>query len=175
MPGFTPSYTFSGITIRDSRDSNATACDNAICDWSASGYRLPTEGEWQYAASYIDGIYWTPYSYASGAVENTSDAISVVAWYVANSGGKTQNVGLKESNQLSAYDMSGNVWEWCWDWQGTYPSTSTDYRGPSSGTKRITRGGDWHVSGEYLQIGYRLDSIPQYGDDYMGLRVTRSE
>lgn len=111
LSGLTPCYTYLGNVIKDSRDSNATACDNAECNWSVNGYRLPTEGEWQYAASYKDGTNWTAYNYASGATADYNDAgaTGLVAWYTTNSGDATHNIGTKNANQLAIFDMSGNV------------------------------------------------------------------
>jgi formylglycine-generating enzyme required for sulfatase activity len=130
--------------------------DNPYVNWSANGYRLPTEGEWQYAASYIDGTSWTPYNYASGATADYTNvtATGLVAWYNANCS-STQAVGGKTANALGIYDMSGNVYEWCWDWYGTYPGTSTDYRGPVSGSVRVMRGGNFDGFASYLQVGNR--------------------
>ncbi len=171
----TACYTYSAAIIRDSRDTNATACDNAVCTW-ANGYRLPTEGEWQYAASYKDGLSWTPYNYASGATAdyNNAAATGLVAWYFDNSGSVTHDVGGKTANTLGIYDMSGNVWEWCWDWYGTYPGTSTDYRGTASGFYRVMRAGSFSFNANSLQVGYRYDSYPydEYGS--VGFRFART-
>ena len=81
--------------------------DNPFVNWNTNGYRLPTEGEWQYAASYIDGSTWTPQNYASGAVADALDATATgaVAWYIGNSSGDTQDVGTKMPNALGIYDM----------------------------------------------------------------------
>ena len=171
--GLTPCYTYFSAVIKDS--TNATACDNAVCVWANNGYRLPSEGEYQYAASYIDGSSWTPYNYASGATADYTNATAtgLVAWYSANTSG-TQAVGGKTANALGIYDMSGNVWEWCWDWYGTYPGTSTDYRGPASGSIRVMRGGSYYDTANYLQVGYRYDSYP-YGAYFgYGFRFART-
>jgi formylglycine-generating enzyme required for sulfatase activity len=154
--GLTPCYTYSSAVIKDS--TNATACDSAVCVWANNGYRLPSEGEYQYAASYIDGSSWTPYNYASGATADYTDATAtgLVAWYSANCSG-TQAVGGKTANALGIYDMSGNVWEWCWDWYGTYPGTSTDYRGSGSGSFRVIRGGSYVNDAGGLQVGGSCD------------------
>jgi formylglycine-generating enzyme len=127
-------------------DATAGSYDNPYANWSSTGFRLPTEGEWQYAASYIDGSSWTSYNYASGATAAYFDATAtgLVAWYLSNSGNVTHIVGTKNPNALGIYDMSGNVWEWCWDWYGAYPGASTDYRGPISGTDRVIRGGSFN-------------------------------
>jgi formylglycine-generating enzyme required for sulfatase activity len=170
--GLTPCYTYSSAVIKDS--TNATACDNAVCTWTNNGYRLPSEGEYQYAASYIDGTNWTPYNYASGdtAPYNTSLTIGNYCWYSANCSG-TQAVGGKTANALGIYDMSGNVWEWCWDWYGTYPGTSTDYRGPASGSYRVLRGGSCYYGAAFLQVGYR-GSYPGNAFAGIGFRFART-
>jgi sulfatase modifying factor 1 len=163
--GLTPCYTYLSAVIKDS--TNATACDSAVCVWTNNGYRLPTEGEYQYAASYIDGSNWTPYNYASGATADYTNATAteLVAWYGANCS-STQAVGGKTANALGIYDMSGNVWEWCWDWYGAYPGTSTDYRGPASGSDRVIRGGGFHnCYADFMQVGYR-SNLPSYGNPY---------
>ena len=179
-------YSDAGFTvlIKDSRDGsygssiNTTAgsFDNPYVNWTANGYRLPTEGEWQYAASYKDGVSWTPYDYASGATADYNDAgaTGLVAWYSANSSSKTHDVGTKTANALGIYDMSGNVWEWCWDWYGTWPGSSqTDYRGSGSGSVRMVRGGSWLSSAYYLRVGYHDYVSPYYGDDDIGFRLVR--
>ncbi len=173
MMGLTPVYKSGGAVLKDSLDGNSQNCDNATCDWSANGYRLPTEGEWQFAASNGGN---TPSNYASGATANYNNASACkkVAWYSANSGSDTHPVGCKTANGLGLHDMSGNVYEWCWDGYGSYPSgPKTDYHGAASGSVRVDRGGCWQHYAGHLQVGSRFGSSPNYVCNDIGFRLVR--
>jgi sulfatase modifying factor 1 len=112
-------------------------------DWSANGYRLPTEAEWEYAANGGKKGRGTLFAGSNNAVE--------VAWYDANSDGGTHPVGTKKANELGLYDMSGNVCEWCNDWfTGYMESAQSNPRGPQIGTFRAYRGASWCDSGASL-------------------------
>ena len=131
-------------------------------------FRLPTEAEWEYAAR--GGKKSRGYQYSG------SSNISDVAWYDGNSGSKTHPVGKKQANELGIYDMSGNVWEWCQDWYGSYVSTSqTNPSGANSGSYRVYRGGSWYNDAMRCRSSFRYPGGPGYRRDYLGLRLVLSE
>lgn len=132
------------------------------CNWNAKGYRLPTEAEWEYSAAAQES-----YTYAG------SNIIDDVAWYEDNSESKTHSVGQKKPNGFGLYDMSGNVWEWCWDWKGSYSGEDhTDPRGPSSGSVRVRRGGCWYFHDKYARISFRRRD-PARRATNLGFRLMR--
>ena len=170
--GLTPAYTYISATIKDATD--ATACDGAVLNLSAHGYRLPTEAEWEYASRYQDGATWTPGDYLSGATNDYTDATAsqAVAWYSANSGSVTHDVGGKTANPLGVFDMSGNVWEWCGDWYGSYVAgPDTDPTGPGSGSYRVIRGGGWNGPANSSRVGFRSLSTPTFAGYDVGFRA----
>ena len=127
-------------------------------------FRLPTEAEWEYAAR--GGNKSLHYKYSgSGNIGN-------VAWYGENSRSKTHAVGTKTANELGIYDMSGNVREWCSDWYGDYSAgAQTNPQGPSSGSRRVHRGGSWISDARSCRVSDRSYSDPDYGSDILGLRL----
>lgn len=177
--GFTTAIKSSAdVSYAGSVNTAAGSFDNPYVNWSAGGYRLPTESEWQYAAEYKDGTNWTPYNYASGATGSYNGTIEsgLVAWYSANAGYSTQSVGGKEANELGIYDMSGNVWEMCWDWYDSYPAQAVvNYRGASSGNGRVIRGGCFSGSTFLLQTGLRSYYNPYDISNDRGFRLVRAE
>jgi formylglycine-generating enzyme required for sulfatase activity len=173
----TPIKNSTDITYATSIDPTVGGLDDPYVNWNANGYRLPTEGEYQYAASYKNGSTWTPYNYAGGATAdwNNEIATDLVGWDNVNSGSATHSVGDLAANALGIYDMSGNVWEWCFDWHGTYPTTaSINYRGLASGYFRVLRGGSFSAGAYYLELGYRDSSNPYHASYDFGFRFARS-
>lgn len=134
---------------------------------SMGAFRLPTEAEWEYAAR--GGKYQLATEYAG------SDRVKDLAWYGKNSGGETQPVGLLQPNPLDLYDLSGNVYEWCWDWYSDFEQTvQSNPIGLPDGAFRIVSGGAWlYDDGWDLQVSYRYYYAPGDSSDYLGFRLAR--
>ncbi|MBF0503158.1 MAG: SUMF1/EgtB/PvdO family nonheme iron enzyme [Candidatus Riflebacteria bacterium] len=155
--------------------------DTVTCNWTANGLRLPTEAEWEYAcrANTTTAYYWG---------DDSSEAVmKQYAWYYLNcwysywtvphaDKGGTQPVGTKLPNKFGLYDMSGNAWEWCWDWYGSYPSgAATDPRGPGAGSDRVFRGGRWSSDADGCRSAYRYGDGPTFRWYYLGFRLLRTQ
>ena len=130
-------------------------------------YRLPTEAEWEFAAR--GGNNSERYQYAGG------NNLDEVGWYSRNAENKTHPVGQKKRNELGLYDMSGNVWEWCQDWYGDYPSSAqTNPTGPATGAYRVLRGGSWRGDPRYCRVAARSDDFPGNRFNFLGFRLART-
>jgi len=128
------------------------------------GYRLPTESEWEYAAR--GG------KRSKGTVYAGGDSLALVGWYNENSGGRTRAVGNKAANELGLYDMSGNVWEWCWDWYDSYPTDEqVNPLGAEKGSYRVIRGGSWYDNPELCRVALRNRFNPNLRYNFIGFRL----
>ena len=119
----------------------------------ANGYRLPTEAEWEWAAR--GGPLSRGHDYSG------SDRIEDVGWYEKNSNGGVKPVGLKNANELGLHDMSGNVWEWCWDMD-------------QSGSAHRIRGGSWNHHSNHGTVRYRISRSPETRYGVIGFRLARN-
>ena len=153
-----------GLTSCYSIDSG-----NVICDFMANGYRLPTEAECEFAAR--GG------NLSMNHIFSGEDVPEIVAWYNLNSDDSTHEIATKQPNELGIYDMSGNVWEFCWDWYGNYSTSSqTNPAGPSNGTFKVIRGGAFNESSNGIRASEREKEIPNTlgVNNYIGFRVART-
>lgn len=149
-------------------------------------YRLPTEAEWEYAAKNA-----AQYSETKANKYSGGNSIGQLGWYWRNSGdtllsgrwnnetikynnSKTQEVGQKEPNRLSIYDMTGNVWEWCSDWYTDdyyLNSPKNNPKGPEAGKARVYRGGSYVSKASYCTNSFRFSGSPKFGYNYLGFRL----
>ena len=129
------------------------------------GFRLPTEAEWEWAAKGGKEYKW--------AGTDEADKLKDYAWYNVNSGNKTHEVKKKQRNGYGLYDMSGNVWEWCWDWySNSTPTGGQDPTGPAaSGVIRVLRGGSWDDDADSAARAYRVSFNPDSRNISLGLRL----
>ena len=167
--GSNPSY-FKGdnLPVESVSWNDCQTFINRLNSYTGRNFRLPTEAEWEFAAR--GGNYSRRYKYSG------SNYIDDVAWYGDNSGDRTHPVGTKQANELGLYDMSGNVWEWCSDWYGSYSSYSqSNPTGANSGSSRVNRGGCWNYFAKICRSSNRSIDAPSNRCNYLGLRLVLSQ
>ena len=163
--GLQPVYTIP-VTIAERCAAQTESRDKTIDELAkritinetASGYRLPTEDEWEYAARGGDA-----YSFSG------SNSATEVGWFHANSGKKTNPVGQKKANGFGFHDMSGNVWEWTWDAYGSFHRNTTTN---AKSSLRVYRGGGWRDNP--VEVNIRGNGYPSLRNNHVGFRVLRS-
>jgi formylglycine-generating enzyme required for sulfatase activity len=132
----------------------------------AEKYRLPSEAEWECACRAGSKM-----AFSFGDDESM---LGEYAWYIENSDLRPRSVGGKKPNDWGLYDMHGNVWEWCQDWHGDYPSEDvSDPKGPSRGSYKVVRGGGWYFYAESCRSACRNSYLPGYKEFFIGFRVAR--
>ena len=134
-------------------------------------YRLPSEAEWEYACR-----AGSKTSLANGNIKEGNccydSNLDAMGWYVSNSDGGTHPVARKKPNDWGLYDMHGNVWEWCQDWERKYPFINvTDATGPQRGWFKIRRGGGWNEYPRFCRSAYRSRFNPDEVDSHIGFRL----
>ncbi len=177
--GLAPSYYMPGqahVPANVYRDSSEELeFSSTDVDWTADGFRLPTEAEWEYVARYIDGTNFDRGDMHSGNDINAD--IDYFAWYSVNSEGSTHPVGALSGNRLGVKDMSGNVWEWCWDCYGSEYynwSPTNNPKGPEGINLRVLRGGSFYYSSFYCSTSKRyFMAAADWVYHYRGFRVCR--
>ena len=169
-------YTDSGLTAVYT-NSEVTVYPN----WSAKGYRLPTEAEWEKAAR--GGLSGQRFPWGN-LISQTNANYYGDGWGASydlgpygynaafTSGGApfTSPVGSFAANGYGLKGMAGNVFQWCWDWYGTPYAGGTDPRGVASGSIRVNRGGCWEDLAFYCRAACRSSGYPAYGDYWLGFR-----
>jgi formylglycine-generating enzyme required for sulfatase activity len=148
LEGLPPAYTINGTNVTWDRNTN--------------GYRLPTEAEWEYACR---AGTTTPYHTGNTITKRQANF----------DGNEIEPVGSYAPNAWGLHDMHGNVWEWCWDWHGSYSrGVKIDPIGASSGSRRVARGGSWRSIAENVRSAYRADYTPSYMNDCNGFRLVHN-
>lgn len=190
LENLTPVYSVSGVDfstltygqIPSNEDAN---WNGATANWSANGYRLPTEMEWMWAAMGADtdspGTVNTSghlKAFAGSDGTNVVGDFAVFGYETTEPGRtttqRTSPAGSKAANELGFQDLSGNVWEWLWDWLGPSPGgTVVDGRGPASGIHRGFHGGSWLSSASNCTVAARSGYYPNNRDSVNGFRVVR--
>ena len=136
---------------------------------TAKGYRLPTEAEWEFAARGGNKSKGTQYA--------GSTDLNETSWYKVNSNGGTMTVAQLKPNELGLYDMTGNVWEWVWDFYSDsyYKVSPTDNpKGSETGAYRVMRGGAFYNFGNYTRVYTRQNSYPNFMQNSVGFRIART-
>jgi formylglycine-generating enzyme required for sulfatase activity len=129
-------------------------------------YRLPTEAEWEYACR---AGTTTRFSYGD---DPTYSSLTSYAWYSGNSSNMTHDVALKLANPWGMHDVHGDVYEWCQDWLGSYPTNAViDPQGPQTGSLNVFRGGSWAYGGAACRSAGRYGESPTSTDTFLGFRV----
>ena len=175
--GSTPSYTYHVVS---GWEKTPVFCVNwfdatDFCAWRSAtegllpgSYKLPTEAQWEKAAGWMPGrpVLWT-YAFQSDTINCSKANYNTCV-------GLPTDVGQYGPSHYGCYDMSGNVFEWCYDWYGDYPSSTTNPTGPTTGTQRPVRGGSFSWEAPFCSVGMRLGNSPSVASIFLGFRTART-
>jgi len=165
--GSNPSY-FQGYPDSASRPVERVSWNTIQGYLGATGMRLPTEAEWEYACR-----AGTQTPFYNGSTDDST--VGALAWYFTNAGSQTRPVGGKAANAFGFHDMLGNVWEWVNDWYGSYSGNAqTDPTGPVSASARVVRGGSWFNGTGVVRSSRRDDVTPGFTSGNFGFRVAKT-
>jgi formylglycine-generating enzyme required for sulfatase activity len=165
--GSNPSF-FQGSSDSASRPVEQVSWNTIQGYLSATGFRLPTEAEWEFACR-----AGTQTPFYNGSTDDST--VETLAWFAPNSGSQTRAVGGKLANDFGFHDMLGNVWEWVNDWYGGYTAEAqTNPPGPGSASYRVHRGGSWLAGSSGVRSSYRLYGSPGVANSRIGFRVARN-
>ena len=163
----TPAYHVEGVSDWATETAPTSSNDdwnNVVIVSGSTGYRLPTEAQWEYACRAGTTTTWSH----SESLHNN------YMWFNGNADDTTHPVETKLANPWGLFDMHGNVWEWCWDRGGTFTSAAqTDPHGPNVGTVRVCRGGSWSGSAQNARSANRESVSPNLSTNNRGFRVVR--
>ena len=168
--GLTKCYTCSGSKASVTCQETAATKGKGI--YTCTGYRLPTEAEWEYAyrSESTTAFYNGDISSCSGTDSNAGK----IGWYSANSGTTTHPMGKKDPNKWGLYDMAGNVWEWCHDGYQSDLGDSALTDPVITGSSRVLRGGSWSNDPSRLRAAYRDLDAPTNRGSNLGFRCSRT-
>ncbi len=168
--GLVPAYTLDGTVFRTGNG------ERLKCNWDTTGYRIPTEAEWEHACRAGNATAYFTGQNTKGYCEPEPN-LDLAGWYCGNSDGNTHPVAApeKQPNGFGLRDLHGNVLEWCWDWYGSYAtSASVDPKGPSTGSQRASRGGSWSDAAQYCRSAFRSRGEPSVRSGNIGFRISRT-
>ena len=178
--GFTPCY-YKDSTFTSVLNATNYTSGSFYCNFDANGYRLPTEGEWEYVTRAGTtgpfSIDEPNYNGSNCGCATNQTSLDTVATFCGNDSGRSEPVGSKDPNPWGLKDVHGNVWEWCWDWySSSYPSgNDTDYIGATSGSYRVMRGGSWNnIALLCRSAGGRNSLTPGRRGYELGFRLLRT-